>query len=225
MSPKITVIERQKRRSRRCSLFIDGNFVCGVDEEIVLKLNLEVGQEVDEAQIRRIIFKEEARKAKDYALNLLSFRPRSTKEVRDRATKTKRETGCNTGENHPNWQGGVSKTKGLCSICGIEHEWDTWAFNKSDNHFCSRECMGVWFSRNKSGENNPNFQDRITHFKCDQCGKDVSRKSSEYEKYKTHFCSNECDNKYRVENGLFALENSPNWKGGTSFLPYPPEWT
>ncbi len=84
MSPKITVIERQKRRSRRRSLFIDGNFVCGVDEEIVLKLNLEVGQEVDEAQIRRIIFKEEARKAKDYALNLLSFRPRSTKEVRDR---------------------------------------------------------------------------------------------------------------------------------------------
>ncbi len=84
MSPKITVIERQKRRSRRRSLFIDGNFVCGVDQEIVLKLNLEVGQEVDEAQIRRIIFKEEGRKAKDYALNLLSFRPRSTKEVRDR---------------------------------------------------------------------------------------------------------------------------------------------
>ncbi|MCK4325618.1 RecX family transcriptional regulator [bacterium] len=82
--PKITAIERQKHRPRRRSLFIDDSFVCGVDEEIVLKLNLEVGQEVDEEKITRIIFKEEARKAKDYALNLLSFRPRSSKEVRDR---------------------------------------------------------------------------------------------------------------------------------------------
>ncbi|MCD5390288.1 RecX family transcriptional regulator [candidate division NPL-UPA2 bacterium] len=81
---KITAIERQRRRPGRRSLFIDGSFLCGVDEEIVLKLNLEVGQEVNQAQIRRIIFKEEARKAKDYALNLLSFRPRSTREVRDR---------------------------------------------------------------------------------------------------------------------------------------------
>ncbi|MCK4261812.1 RecX family transcriptional regulator, partial [bacterium] len=82
--PKITAIERQKHRPRRRSLFIDGNFVCGVDEEIVLKLNLEVGQEVNQEEISRIIFKEETRKAKEYALNLLSFRPRSSKEVRDR---------------------------------------------------------------------------------------------------------------------------------------------
>lgn len=84
MRKVITAIEKQKRLPKRRSLFLDGKFVCGLDEEIVLDLKLKVGQEIDEAEVSQAIFKEEVRKAKDYALNLLTYRPRSCQEIRDK---------------------------------------------------------------------------------------------------------------------------------------------
>ncbi len=87
MSKIITAIERQKRHPQRYSLFLDGEFVCGLDEEIVLGLKLKTGQEVEEAELRRIIFREEVRKAKDYALRLLTYRPRSRMEIKNRLKK------------------------------------------------------------------------------------------------------------------------------------------
>ncbi len=83
----ITAIERQKHHPKRCSLFLDGEFVCGLDEEIILGLRLKVGQEIDEVEVNRAIFKEEVRKAKNYALTLLTYRSRSCWELRDRLKK------------------------------------------------------------------------------------------------------------------------------------------
>jgi len=56
----------------------------GRNEEIGKDLKLKVEQEINEEEVSRAIFKEEVRKAKDYALNLLTYRPRSCQEIRDR---------------------------------------------------------------------------------------------------------------------------------------------
>ncbi len=87
MKSKITDIKPQKRRSKRRSIFINNEFLCGVDEEIVAVLGLKVGQEVAKRKIEEILYKEEVKKAKDYAFKLLSYRPRSIKEIRNRLKK------------------------------------------------------------------------------------------------------------------------------------------
>lgn len=87
MKSKITDIKPQKRRSKRRSIFINNEFLCGVDEEIVAVLGLKVGQEVDKRKIKEILYKEEVKRAKDYAFKLLSYRPRSIKEIQDRLKK------------------------------------------------------------------------------------------------------------------------------------------
>ncbi len=58
-----------------------------MDEEIVAVLGLKVGQEVDKKRIKEILHKEEIKRAKDYAFKLLSYRPRSIKEIQDRLKK------------------------------------------------------------------------------------------------------------------------------------------
>jgi len=84
MSKSITKIEVQKKRSKRRSIFLDGDFFCGVDEEVISRLGLIEGMEVDEEEIARIILTEEKLKAKRYALNLLSYRMRSRHELASR---------------------------------------------------------------------------------------------------------------------------------------------
>lgn len=81
---RITEISVQKRRPKRRSIFIDGEFLCGVDREVVARLGLRVGQPVDKEEIQRILRQEDLTRARDYALKLLSYRPRTIKEIRDR---------------------------------------------------------------------------------------------------------------------------------------------
>ena len=80
----MTKIEVQKRNPHRRSIFLDGSFFCGVDEEVVARLDLGVGSEVDEDTIGTILLTEERLKARQYALNLLSYRMRSKKELAKR---------------------------------------------------------------------------------------------------------------------------------------------
>ena len=85
--PRITEILVQKRRPKRRSIFINGEFICGVDREVVATLGLRVGQEVNRGEIQKILRQEELNRARDYALKLLSYRPRTAKEVQDRLKK------------------------------------------------------------------------------------------------------------------------------------------
>lgn len=59
-------------------------FAFGVDVETVVKLGLREGREIDPAAVERTVFEEEKRSAKECALNVLSFRERSPKEIRDK---------------------------------------------------------------------------------------------------------------------------------------------
>lgn len=80
----ITAIEVQKKRGDRRSIFVDGEFVAGAHEEIVILLCLRVGQRFDKEQLVELIKAETRRKARESALRLLSFRDRSIAEIRKR---------------------------------------------------------------------------------------------------------------------------------------------
>jgi len=81
---RITDIVRQKKRSNRMSIFLDGAFAFGLDEETVFKHGLKIGLELDENRIAQVLGDEQRRQAKDAAFHYLSYRPRTVKEVRDK---------------------------------------------------------------------------------------------------------------------------------------------
>lgn len=80
----ITAIEAQKRRENRRSIFVNGEFFAGVDEEVVITLRLKVGQQVDTDRLSEVLNAEELRKAREAALTLLEYRSRTGKELERR---------------------------------------------------------------------------------------------------------------------------------------------
>ena len=82
--PQITAIKVNKKRLNRRSIFIDGQFAFTVSEGIFFQHNLEEGGELPDKQIKELTTADEFDKAKQVALNLLSYRPRSIKEVSSR---------------------------------------------------------------------------------------------------------------------------------------------
>lgn len=84
---KITKIERQKKDKKRYSLFVDDKFVLGISQETLANFGLKVGDRIDSDKLNKIEQKENFSQAKESALKLLSFRPRSKKELEDRLKK------------------------------------------------------------------------------------------------------------------------------------------
>ncbi len=84
--PVITLIKPQKTR-KRFNVYLDGQFSFSVDQETLLKLKLKKDLKVSLAELTRL--RREAFKAKtiEYALNFLSYRPRSEKEIYQRLKK------------------------------------------------------------------------------------------------------------------------------------------
>lgn len=78
---KITLIEPQNRRKNRYNLYIDNSFYMGIDEDIIVKCSLSIGKEVSEDFMESVVKAEEISKAFNTAINSLSFRARSTKEI------------------------------------------------------------------------------------------------------------------------------------------------
>jgi regulatory protein len=83
----VTTIETQKRNPKRRSIFIDGKFAFGLDEEVLYKLELKKGDSLTEQQIKKITKEERKKEAKDVALRILSFRRRTEKQVKDKLQK------------------------------------------------------------------------------------------------------------------------------------------
>jgi regulatory protein len=83
----VTKIESQKRNPKRRSIFIDGKFAFGLDEEVLYKLGVKKGDSLTEQQIQRITKEERKKEAKDVALKILSFRRRTEKQVKDKLQK------------------------------------------------------------------------------------------------------------------------------------------
>ncbi len=81
---KITKLEPQKRNINRVSIYINDEFALGVHRNIIYKFNIEEGKVIDQEYFDKIIKSEEQKKANDYAVKLLSYRPRSRKEIEDK---------------------------------------------------------------------------------------------------------------------------------------------
>ncbi len=77
---KITSIQPQKNKDR-VNIYIDNVFSIGISEELRYKYKLEIGMEVDDEFIKGVLQHEEQNKVINHALNLLSYRQRSEKEI------------------------------------------------------------------------------------------------------------------------------------------------
>lgn len=77
---KITNIDYQRDKTR-VNIYIDDKFAFGVSDELRYKHNLKIDDEIDDEFIQNILLLEEQNKAINYALNLLSYRQRTEKEI------------------------------------------------------------------------------------------------------------------------------------------------
>jgi len=86
-SAVVTKIEEQKKRSSRFSVFIDGEFVFGVDRDVLLDHPLHEGDDITPEQVAFYKAEDAFMRAKGKALSLLSYRMRSVKELKERLTR------------------------------------------------------------------------------------------------------------------------------------------
>ena len=81
---EITSVEVQKNNQGRVSIFLDSKFAFGLDMAICLKYNLKKGMSLEEDFIEDVLKIEEAGKALNCAVLLLSKKDRTVKEVTDK---------------------------------------------------------------------------------------------------------------------------------------------
>lgn len=80
--PQITSLKLQ-RNKKRVNVFLDEKFAFGLELETVASLGLKKGQILTPPQVGKLFFDSFFEKLYNRALNYLSYRPRSEKEVKD----------------------------------------------------------------------------------------------------------------------------------------------
>jgi regulatory protein len=80
--PTITNLTLQQRNKNRVNVFLDGAYAFAVQKNTAVSLH--IGQMLDEEALHRLHEQEGAEQAKEAALRLISQRPRSVAEVRQR---------------------------------------------------------------------------------------------------------------------------------------------
>ncbi|MBQ2768383.1 MAG: RecX family transcriptional regulator [Clostridia bacterium] len=80
---EITGISPQVKDKRRCNIYIDGRFCCGLTLEAAVKNRLKVGQSIEPERLAEIQLESEKETAFDKALNHLSATRKTEKQVRD----------------------------------------------------------------------------------------------------------------------------------------------
>ncbi len=86
-SGTISAIEPQARHPDRVNVYIDGEFAFGLSASVTLDYGLRIGQDLSEAETRALLAAEEATKATQAALRLVSYRARSELELRQRLAR------------------------------------------------------------------------------------------------------------------------------------------
>jgi len=80
MSGRITALEPQKHSSERVNVYLDGEFAFGLALSAAVSLHL--GETLTDPEIAALKATDEVERAREKALNYLSYRPRSEAEVR-----------------------------------------------------------------------------------------------------------------------------------------------
>lgn len=78
---KITDITKQKRNKTRVNIFIDGEFVCGLDEVAVASARFKVGDEISAEEFKSLVEKSESNSAFERAVGYIEIAPRARKEI------------------------------------------------------------------------------------------------------------------------------------------------
>jgi regulatory protein len=84
---KITKIVSQSANASRVSVFADGKFLTGLDRFTWLKLNLKSGDKLTPQLIDQLKIEDTNGKCYDKAIKLLSLRPQSSYELRQKLSK------------------------------------------------------------------------------------------------------------------------------------------
>ena len=90
---KITKLEYQKDDPNRVNVYVDGQFAVGIGVDDVLKMQLFKDKEVTQKEVNKIVAESEFGMLYNFALNFLSFRPRSEWEVRFHLGKKTKDQG------------------------------------------------------------------------------------------------------------------------------------
>lgn len=116
------------------------------------------------------------------------------------------------GPNNHSWK--ENKLTHKCDWCGKVFELTPSRLKNNNTSCCSEDCRRKLTSKIYRGANHHSWN-RVTKF-CLQCKKEYT--VPKYMEETSKYCSRECQNK-----GMKG-ENSPMWKGGTSFEPYCPKF-
>lgn len=81
---RITRIEVQQKRTDRRNIYADGSFLIGIHVETLLRFGLRVGDAISAETLVSLQASEDLLAARSVALQYLSRRPRSEKEIRDK---------------------------------------------------------------------------------------------------------------------------------------------
>lgn len=81
---KITRIEEQKNRKGRYNIYVNDEFVAGVCADVLIKCDLHEDKEMTNSSLVELINSEEYQKCLARAYDLLSRRPQSEKEIRQK---------------------------------------------------------------------------------------------------------------------------------------------
>ena len=79
----ITKILRKKARQPLYAVYVDGSLAFDLSDEVLMKSGLKTGDRIDEQAVERLTTSEAYHRACQFAVNYLSYRPRSSKEVQD----------------------------------------------------------------------------------------------------------------------------------------------
>jgi len=85
MGRRITALRVQRRNRNRVNVYLDGRFAFGL--AAIEAARLQVGQVLSDEDIARLRQRDTAERAAGRALDLLSYRPRSEAEIRERLTE------------------------------------------------------------------------------------------------------------------------------------------
>lgn len=88
MAGTVTALVAQKRNKERVNVYLDGEFAFGLAAIEAIKLRK--GQVLSDEEIKRLKAADEIEVAYEKALNFLSYRPRSTQEVRQNLLRSKK---------------------------------------------------------------------------------------------------------------------------------------
>lgn len=84
---RVTAIEPQRHHAERSNVHLDGEYRFALAQELVLREGLRVGDVLDERRIAALEREDQLWKARESALNLLSYRPRTAAELRLRLAR------------------------------------------------------------------------------------------------------------------------------------------